>query len=114
MSNGIANANTFWIEAGAMSGGPRHQVEFSNDLAQFFDETSRENEIVTIRLPNGQEVARPLTYRGTDYDQWTDIWRLGSLRNEWAVLSTQVGTSDSTDWEKLVINLPLRTRAHQQ
>ena len=77
MSNGIANANTFWIEAGAMSGGPRHQVEFSNDLAQFFDETSRENEIVTIRLPSGQEVARPLTYRGTDYDQWTDIWRLG-------------------------------------
>jgi len=77
MSNGIGNANTFWIQAGAMSGGPRHQVEFSNDLAQFFDDTSRENEIVTIRLPNGQEVARPLTYRGTDYDQWTDIWRLG-------------------------------------
>jgi hypothetical protein len=65
------------MEAGAMSGGPRHQIEFSNELAQFFDLTSRTNEIVTIRLPNGQEVVRPLTYRGTDYDQWTDIWRLG-------------------------------------
>ena len=77
MSNGMGSANTLWIEAGKMSGGPRHQIEFSNELAQFFDEASRENEIVIIRLPNGQDVPRPLTYRGTEYDQWTDIWRLG-------------------------------------
>lgn len=79
MSNGLQQATTFWIEAGAMSGPPdhRHQVEFSNELAQFFDQQSRDDEVLTIQLPNGQNVVRPLTYRGTDYGQWTDIWRLG-------------------------------------
>jgi hypothetical protein len=79
MPNGIQRAATFWIEAGAMSGPPehRHQIEFSNDLVQFFDQQSRDNEVVTIELPDGHNVVRPLTYRGTDYGQWTDIWRLG-------------------------------------
>ncbi len=75
----IDKAKTFWIEAGAMSGPPehRHQIEFSNDLVQFFDKQSRDNEVLTIQLPDGTEVPRPLTYRGTDYGQWTNIWRLG-------------------------------------
>ena len=62
-----------------MSGDPhhRHQIEFSNDLAQFFDNNSRAAEVVTIRLPNGTMHVRPLTYRGTDYGQWTEQWRLG-------------------------------------
>ena len=77
MPNGIEDATTFWIEAGAMSGGPRHQIEFSNDLAQFFDQASRDSEIITIELSEGQQLPRPLTYRGTEYDQWTSIWRLG-------------------------------------
>jgi hypothetical protein len=75
----IRDANSFWIEAGAMSGDPnhRHQIEFSNELAEFFDEQSRDAEIVLVRLPGGETLHRPLTYRGTDYGQWTDIWRLG-------------------------------------
>lgn len=79
MPNGIGNATSFWIEAGAMSGDPehRHQIEFSNELVQFFDQQSRHNEVLTIQLPDGQPVIRPLTYRGTDYGQWTNIWRLG-------------------------------------
>ena len=62
-----------------MSGPPthRHQIEFSNDLAEFFDAESREAEIVYMRFQGGNILARPLTYRGTDYGKWTDIWRLG-------------------------------------
>ena len=32
----LENATTFWIEAGAMSGGSRNQVEFNRELAAFF------------------------------------------------------------------------------
>ncbi len=75
----IGDADTFWFEAGAMSGPPshRHQVEFPNDLAEFFDDDAREAEVLRMRLPGGPTLWRPLTYRGTDYGQWTDIWRLG-------------------------------------
>src|SRR5262245_1417197 len=74
---GIRTASSFWIEAGSMSGGSGNQIEFANELAEFFDDRGREEEIVTVRLPGGQTYSRPLTYRGTDYGQWTDIWRLG-------------------------------------
>ncbi|MGD0767479.1 MAG: hypothetical protein ABSB42_04565 [Tepidisphaeraceae bacterium] len=75
----IQTATHFWIEAGQMSGDPnhRHQIEFSNDLAEFFDNNSRDAEVVTVRLPDGSQHFRPLTYRGTDYGQWTEQWRLG-------------------------------------
>lgn len=77
----IRSATTLWIEAGAMSGPPdhRHQIEFPNEIAEYFDDVSRESEVVWMRLPNGEEHPRPLTYRGTDYGQWTEIWRLGLL-----------------------------------
>lgn len=75
----LNTATHFWIEAGGMSGDPnhRHQIEFSNDLVQFFDQNALATEIVTIRLPDGSPHVRPLTYRGTDYGQWTEQWRLG-------------------------------------
>jgi hypothetical protein len=81
MSCNIRDATVLWIEAGAMSGPPdhRHQIEFPNDIAEYFDDISRENEVVWIRTPGGPLYARPLTYRGTDYGQWTEIWRLGLL-----------------------------------
>jgi hypothetical protein len=77
----IGDANHFWIEAGAMSGPPahRHQVEFANEVAEFFDDSARDNETVPLCLPGNAILWRPLTYRGTDYGQWTDIWRLGLL-----------------------------------
>jgi hypothetical protein len=75
----IRTAINFWIEAGQMSGDPnhRHQIEFSNDLVQFFDQNARATEVLMIRLPNGSVHIRPLTYRGIDYGQWTEQWRLG-------------------------------------
>src|SRR4051794_37714298 len=77
----IREARHLWIEAGAMSGPPahRHQVEFANEVAEFFDEHSRESETVPLRVARGKVIWRPLTYRGTDYGQWTEIWRLGLL-----------------------------------
>jgi hypothetical protein len=77
----IRTATTLWMEAGAMSGPPdhRHQIEFPNDIAEYFDDIARENEVLSMRLPGGPLHARPLTYRGTDYGQWTEIWRLGLL-----------------------------------
>jgi hypothetical protein len=75
----IRNADFFWIEAGAMSGPPahRHQIEFANDLAEFFDDWSRDSETAPLWIAGGDVIWRPLTYRGTDYGQWTEIWRLG-------------------------------------
>jgi len=75
----IERATNFSIETGQMSGDPnhRHQIEFSNDLVQFFDEDARTTEVLTMRLPDGRTHIRPLTYRGTDYGQWTEQWRLG-------------------------------------
>jgi hypothetical protein len=75
----IRDARHLWIDSGALSGPPahRHQVEFANDVAEFFDDDSRDAETVPLFLPGGDVLWRPLTYRGTDYGQWTDIWRLG-------------------------------------
>ena len=72
----IKNATSFWIEAGAMSSASRHQVELPNYLAEFFDDHSRASEIVVVRLPDGHKYTRPFVYRGTDYGQWTEQWRL--------------------------------------
>lgn len=65
-----------------MSGPPehRHQIEFPDAIAQFFTDIEREKEIISVRIKrNGPDWPRPLTYRGTDYGQWTEIWRLGLL-----------------------------------
>jgi hypothetical protein len=35
----IRDATNLWIQAGAMSGGPRHQTEFSDELALFLTTT---------------------------------------------------------------------------
>lgn len=81
MIPGIRTATVLWMEAGGMSGPPahRHQIEFSNDVAEFFDDDARDTEIIQMRFPGGPTYPRPLTYRGTDYGQWTNIWRLGLL-----------------------------------
>lgn len=73
----IRTATTFWIAAGALSSDSRNQVELTNDLAEFFTDIERQIEIVTMEVPAVGQFHRPLTYRGTDYGQWTSIWRLG-------------------------------------
>lgn len=78
----IRTAEYFWIEAGAMSGPPqhRHQVEFPHHLAAFFDDDSLDEESIPLHLQAEPVFWRPLTYRGSDYGQWSaDIWRLGLL-----------------------------------
>ncbi|MGD0401410.1 MAG: hypothetical protein ABSC04_21165 [Syntrophobacteraceae bacterium] len=72
----IRNATVFWIEAGAMSSASRHQVELPNHLAEFFDQHSRDTEQITFQIPSGEIISRPFVYRGTDYGQWTEQWRL--------------------------------------
>jgi len=75
----IRNAMHLWIEAGAMSGPPehRHQIEFAEELAQFFHAPRRDLEINLIY--GGLGVLRPLTFRGTARGQFVEIWRLGLL-----------------------------------
>lgn len=78
MATNIRQAQHFWMQAGELSGGARNQIEFTDNLARFFSDAERITEIVRIRFSGSSAIARPLTYRGNDYGQWTeDIWRLG-------------------------------------
>ena len=71
-------ATSFWIDAGAMQGGARNQLELTDTLAQFFGSRARRSEIVTIQLSGGAQYNRPFVYRGgDDYGHYTDRWRLG-------------------------------------
>jgi hypothetical protein len=70
------NAGTFWIEAGAMQGGSRNQLEMPDDLARFFGDQARTDEIVSIQLAPGVQHIRPFVYRGDDYGHYTERWRL--------------------------------------
>jgi hypothetical protein len=62
-----------------MSGDPehRHQIEFSDEISQFFDDDARLNEVIQMRFAGHALLTRPLTYRGDDYGQWQYMWRLG-------------------------------------
>jgi hypothetical protein len=66
--------SVLWIEAGAMSGGSRNQIEFSEDLVPFFgavEETRRE---LRIRIGRRSWADRPLSYKVTTLG--VRIWRL--------------------------------------
>lgn len=74
----IRTATTFWMETGAASSDSRNQVELPNELAEFFTDAERQNEVILVQVPGvASPLPRPFTYRGTDYGQWTEIWRLG-------------------------------------
>ncbi len=73
----IRTATTFWMAAGALSGEARNQMEMPNDLAEYFSDAERDNEVIAVEIVGVGQLPRPLTYRGTDYGQWTEIWRLG-------------------------------------
>jgi hypothetical protein len=78
MGKTIQAATAFWIEAGAMSGGARNQIELTDELVHFFDPTSLAAERCDIRLPTGKfAFGRPAKHRGRRYGQWVDIWRIG-------------------------------------
>lgn len=75
----INTATYLWFEAGDMSGGSRNQIEFSDDLAKFFDEEARSSEKVFIAYDKEIKAFCPFTNRAQDYGQWTNIWRLGLI-----------------------------------
>lgn len=118
----IRNATNFWMEAGGMSGPPqhRHQIEFSNELAEFFTDNERDSEIVRLRISGGTIFNRPLTYRGTDYGQWTEQWRLGLLTGRMGgpqyigqiICFTRISDSDGSFYE-LAVSPPGSTDAIQ-
>jgi HKD family nuclease len=73
----IGNARHLWIEAGAMSGGDRNQVEFGPTLARFFGPTMMGTQQLRVRFDGVVREDRPLSYKTT---QWgTDIWRLSLI-----------------------------------
>jgi hypothetical protein len=72
-------ATYLWFEAGDMSGGSRNQIEFSDDLASFFDEDARTSGKVFVAYDKVKKAFCPLTNRAQDYGQWTNIWRLGLI-----------------------------------
>lgn len=69
----IEKATTLWIEAGAMSGGSRNQVEFSQDLAAFFGEPQTHRWLLTVRVKLDVFDDRSLAYKKTTFG--VDIWR---------------------------------------
>ena len=58
------------------TGGSNNQFEMPNDLAEFFGNQARTNEVVTIQLSPGVQHIRPFVYRGDDYGHYTERWRL--------------------------------------
>lgn len=75
----LNTATYLWFEAGDMSGGSRNQIEFSDDLANFFDEEARSSEKVFIAYDKETKAFCPFTNRAQSYGQWTNIWRLGLI-----------------------------------
>lgn len=70
----LSSAPTLWIEAGAMSGGSRNQVEFNRDLAEFFGPPSTSTRILTMQVGKRVWNDRPLSPKTTSFG--VDIWRL--------------------------------------
>jgi len=70
----VTGAPTLWIEAGAMSGGSRNQVEFNSALAAFFGPVTQSQIILSIRSGSQTWIDRPLSYKITTFG--LAIWRL--------------------------------------
>lgn len=73
----IGHRNHLWIEAGAMSGGDRNQIEFGPGLATFFGPLRRTSVDLRLRWRGIERGDRPLSYKTT---QWgTEIWRFSLI-----------------------------------
>lgn len=70
----LRSSKTLWIEAGAMSGGSRNQVEFSRDLAAFFGRVTHGTRLLRIKAKGKEWDDRPLAHKVTTFG--VDIWRL--------------------------------------
>ena len=72
---GPAFGSSLWIEAGAMSGGSRNQIEFSEDLVAFFGPVEEERRYLRMRIGGHLWTDRPLSFKVTTLG--VKIWRLG-------------------------------------
>lgn len=72
--NAMGTRQHFWIEAGAMSGGDRNQIEFGPSLAAFFGNLVRGTVRVRVQWQGVTRDDRPLSYKITQWN--TEIWRL--------------------------------------
>lgn len=70
----IGQARVLWIEAGAMSGGSRNQVEFNRDLAGFFGPVRSSTQYLRMSVDGRVWDDRPLSPKTTTFG--VDIWRL--------------------------------------
>jgi hypothetical protein len=70
----LRSSKTLWIEAGAMSGGSRNQVEFNRELAAFFGQVTHRTRLLRIRAKGKEWDDRPLAHKVTTFG--VDIWRL--------------------------------------
>jgi hypothetical protein len=70
----LRDAETLWIDAGAMSGGSRNQVEFNEELAEFFGSVTRTTRLLRIRANGNEWDDRPLAHKVTTFG--VHIWRL--------------------------------------
>jgi hypothetical protein len=76
----IEDARCLWIEAGAMSGGPRHQVEFSEELARFFGPIVRNRRLFRVAVGMTVRDDRPLSYKVTTLH--VEIWRFSLITRD--------------------------------
>lgn len=65
---------SLWIEAGAMSGGSRNQIEFSEDLVPFFGPVEEGRRYLRMRIGKRLWTDRPLSFKVTTLG--VKIWRL--------------------------------------
>lgn len=70
----LQSSKTLWIEAGAMSGGSRNQVEFNRELAAFFGQVEHGTKLLRIRANGKEWDDRPLAHKVTTFG--VHIWRL--------------------------------------
>ena len=70
----LQDAEMLWIDAGAMSGGSRNQVEFNEELAAFFGPPRRTTRHLRIRANGNEWDDRPLAHKVTTFG--VNIWRL--------------------------------------
>lgn len=76
-ANAMGLRQRLWIEAGAMSGGDRNQVEFGPALAAFFGNPVRGTVRLRMKWRRVTRDDRPLSYKVTQWN--TEIWRLSMI-----------------------------------
>jgi HKD family nuclease len=69
-----AHAKSLWMEAGAMSGGSRNQIEFGRELAAFFGPVENHQRLLVMRSGGTIWKDRPLSPKRTTFG--VPIWRL--------------------------------------